>query len=1404
MLDLSSLPSPLRPRWQPLRLGLVDLFQYDQEEIHFRDGNLLLRGNNGTGKSKVLALSLPFLLDGQLIAARVEPDGDPGKRMEWNLLLGGQYQERLGYVWLEFGRLDEDGEARFLTIGCGMRAVAGRGAPERWFFLTPQRVGDELHLLDANRRALSRDRLLDAVGQRGELHTSAAGYRQAVDQALFGLGQHRYEALINLLIQLRQPQLSKRPDEKALSAALTEALPPLERAVLDDVAEAFRNLEEERKTLDGLSDARRSIGEFLGHYQRYCAVAARRRAQLVRQAQSAWERVGSELRETSEALEKARSDNAYEVNRQGFLTLKIEQAFTQRDTLRASPEMRDAQRLEDARKLAAEHVRSVKALVGQLVRTERDLARQESQAAAARRDCDQGAQRLSRLERSCREQAKVAGLAVAHGRCLQPLALPNGEPRGSTAADPRIRIGAECAAAGVERRANAIEQLSGLIAALTRAERAERQERERHEQALAEAEHLDMQRAEAAERVEQQVHDLVTAVRRALDGNHELKVPDADALLAELQDWCRDLEGADPARAELHGAYVSARDRITHDLAEVRRLSQLAGAERQALDEERIRLEQGETAIPPAPYTRAENVRDARPGAPLWQLIDFSDDLSAAERAAIEAALEASGLLDAWLQPDGAVRDAGTWDLLLTPSEPAAIGMDRVLAACVDQADALAAQVKPETVQAVLAGIGWGEQEHAAWISPGGRWRLGPAFGAWGKPEPAYIGHTAREAARRRRLAEIVEALAAIDARLDELERQVARLDERRALLEREWHALPDDKALRAAHLRHDDLHGRLAEQRRQVAELAEALAARRAEAMACREARDGAALDLDLPPGAAELGVVRQGLTDYERHLAGFWPELRHHFDRQGRLDELTAAVTELGERRAEARDQLDRAKDDKRRAEEVYATLRESVGERVESIERRIREAEESLRDFKDQSKINQRRLIETAADVSKLDERHDQLGRRLQVQDAERHTAVDQLAELCALGLLTIADPSLEVPGRERPWPLDPGLRLARAAERALERIKHDDDAWRRQQQALPERFQPLQQTLSRYGHSASVEQSGELLLVRVLFQSRQCGPDELATSLDSEVAERKALLDAKERELLEEHLMSDTASQLQRLIGDGERMVGGINRELAMRPTSTGMKLKLEWLPLDEDTGEAPTGLAEARTRLLRQTSAAWSEADRGAIGTFLKRRIDEVREGHEGGTLVEHLEQALDYRRWHRFRVLRWQGGKWRAAYGPASGGERALVVTLPLFAAASSHYGSARADAPRLVMLDEAFAGIDDDARAKCLGLMAQFDLDFMLTSEREWGCYAEVPGLSIVQLVRHEGIDAVFLSRWSWDGSQRRMEAAPEIGPAPKASDSDSDASPPADVSDAANAGVAGSAGDDPQQSLF
>ena len=142
----TDLPQACSQRWKPLRSGLLNIYKYDNEEFWYEDGRLLLRGNNGAGKSRILALQLPFLLDGDIASHRVEPDGDPAKSMDWNLLMG-KHLDRLGYTWIEFGRIGENGDSEYYTLGCALRAVKGKKIHSRWYFTTRLRIGADLFLL---------------------------------------------------------------------------------------------------------------------------------------------------------------------------------------------------------------------------------------------------------------------------------------------------------------------------------------------------------------------------------------------------------------------------------------------------------------------------------------------------------------------------------------------------------------------------------------------------------------------------------------------------------------------------------------------------------------------------------------------------------------------------------------------------------------------------------------------------------------------------------------------------------------------------------------------------------------------------------------------------------------------------------------------------------------------------------------------------------------------------------------------------------------------------------------------------------------------------------------------------------------------------------------------------------
>jgi uncharacterized protein (TIGR02680 family) len=466
--------------------------------------------------------------------------------------------------------------------------------------------------------------------------------------------------------------------------------------------------------------------------------------------------------------------------------------------------------------------------------------------------------------------------------------------------------------------------------------------------------------------------------------------------------------------------------------------------------------------------------------------------------------------------------------------------------------------------------------------------------------------------------------------------------------------------------------------------------------------------------------------------------------------------AAEELAETRqhlTEAAEQAAAARETATAAQALYEALLETAGAAVGELNRKLdelrRDTERRNADEKAARELEQQAI----SDRGKAEGTRDTLRTEIEEATRVRDAAVAEFRSFAATGVLRIALPDLEVPDLAEPWPPTPTVILARAVNAGLDAVDDADGPWDRIQKRVTEEHKLLADAMARHGHSAGLTLSEGVIVVDVVFQGHSHDVPGLAAALGSEAEQRARLLSAREREILENHLLNEVAGTLHELITAAEAEVRAMNDELESRPTSTGMKLRLIW----QQARDAPDGLDQVRHKL-RQTIDAWSAADRTTVGSFLQQRIATEHAGNPAAGWAEALTAALDYRRWHEFVIQRYQDGQWRPATGPASGGERALVASVPLFAAASAYYKSAgNPHAPRLIALDEAFAGVDDDSRAKCLGLLATFDMDVVMTSEREWGCYPQVPGLAICQLARHDGVDAVLVTPWRWDGRERR-----------------------------------------------
>ncbi len=148
--------------------------------------------------------------------------------------------------------------------------------------------------------------------------------------------------------------------------------------------------------------------------------------------------------------------------------------------------------------------------------------------------------------------------------------------------------------------------------------------------------------------------------------------------------------------------------------------------------------------VPPqAPATRTAD-RATAAGAPLWQLVDFVDGLPVVEAAAVEAALQAGGLLDAWVDPAGVAIVDGH-DVRADPARLAPA-----------PGRSLADVLRPEEntpvpvgrIRELLRVVAFDDRlptAHAAAVGADGSWRLGPAHRQLGQGRTrAHRGHRPR------------------------------------------------------------------------------------------------------------------------------------------------------------------------------------------------------------------------------------------------------------------------------------------------------------------------------------------------------------------------------------------------------------------------------------------------------------------------------------------------------------------------------------------------------------------------------------------------------------------------------------------------------------------------------------
>ena len=151
----------------------------------------------------------------------------------------------------------------------------------------------------------------------------------------------------------------------------------------------------------------------------------------------------------------------------------------------------------------------------------------------------------------------------------------------------------------------------------------------------------------------------------------------------------------------------------------------------------------------------------------------------------------------------------------------------------------------------------------------------------------------------------------------------------------------------------------------------------------------------------------------------------------------------------------------------------------------------------------------------------------------------------------------------------------------------------------------------------------------------------------------------------------------------------------------------------------------------------------------SLSRHFRSKIEEARKNFRGYGIGSNrsMPQCGKFwiiEKWFEFQLFSQKSGERQkeltnSVFGTFSGGEKAMSMYVPLFSAVVAKYQGGREDAPRLISLDEAFAGVDNRNIRDMFRLMTQFGFDFIINSQVLWGDCDTLDALAIYQLIRPE-----------------------------------------------------------------
>lgn len=1337
-------------RWHINKIGFFNFWLYQEEEFNFIDGRLLLRGQNGSGKSITTQSIIPFILDGNRNPSRLDPFGSKDRRMEYYFLGDGEKEESTGYLYVEFKK---KGEEQYRTVGIGQRAKKNTPMDFWGFVITDgRRIGKELSVYKAvGNQKIPRTKIemQNALGEN-PFTTKQKEYKDYVNKYLFGFAQiEEFDRFTDLLIKLRGSKLSKEFNPTKIYDILNTSLQVLSDEDMRNMVEAMERMDNIQLNLDNRLATKKDLDKILFEYNKYNEYMLYKKSKAFldkkRLADELEKRditLLNDIKKKEEMLDSNKKalinqrdeKNNLLVKKEAFARWDIETSNQKLQTLKKEMENLDhvIHVLEEKIELTKEGIRKKEATI---------------------REQEQSNHKLDETILEDKNQLDELNETVEfslHKEMVHQL-MDKESSEDLTLYKKRIQQLKE-EVAQLKNQKLKLEEMSKKIFG-------KREEIEKANALLTELT-VDYQAAERT--VDQEKNTL-------LNGFYEAEKNFVEYLVNE--DYLKEMNSivAYYTLNDSKKIYQRLSDRYSYYQIALNDQKSKVVLEIGAMKKQKEKLEKEFEEIAAekgAIFHRKAEKLESREllknqkilFEPFYEVFDFEDTLNESERNHLEEQIVESGLIDTLVV---AKKDYHKTMSLIKSAQDVVICVDQKGKSTFNKLKIVSNH--PEIVESakiVLTHIYQEKIEGAQFVFvKNGAFQNGILQGQVNPAQSAsLIGEASRQRKKQALLDEKRKEIDSVEQKIQEYRAEERVIANRLEQLLEEYKNLPTTKDIDTAFIQLEQSNRLVLDQKKELDKLSTEMDKIQGE----YKAENRKYLE------TATLYPYQQNLSTYEEVLEDC-AEYEEILDRCNRNKPL---LVEKGKS----------IKVEKGSLEEKIESLDEQLGSQIQKRqEYRKKETEaKTVQEF-----LNRPDIVEQYIQMKNVLLRLDQIEEeilQLEKQIASSENDILRDREKQQESEISLKNVQKEVRRLEEYFKEELQLKLVFEEENpydgALKASQIQDSSYLREevqfiQSRLDEVYTKNSSMLGEYKARMEniFDETGfegmlrKRMVIVASWRGKKLPILEFSQELEKEIKETQELIRAEDKKLFEVILFDTLSRKTKIYINQSREWVENMSQMMQKMDTSMGLSFALSWKPNKAqgdqiDTVELQSLLTKDHTILSSQDIDKVANHFRGKINAT-KQRIEER---NEGINYMDLVREALDYREWFTFELsyFRNQSGKkalTNSEFNKFSGGEKAMAMYVPLFAAINAQFKKVEnPDAPRIVALDEAFAGIDDKNIALLFGMVGSLDFDYIMNSQSLWGCYSSVKELSIIDLIRPKDSPLVTTIKYHWNGKEREM----------------------------------------------